>query len=861
MKNHKIDLLIALMFTGMLAASSLSAANTAKFTQKLADKLKAVTSEGSTDIYELESWSWTFVGKVYGNFTQFDDSTPISIYVGDFYSDATSFGSTIGEIKSACDATYDANDKMKSGKYKIESGKGGSVTYYFVNSYSVTVGENDIDKYKKNGMIFLKWDKKAFSFAVKVNVSPSDNYNGISDPGLAVAIEELEEPEGDTAAKADAKCLGTIPCQARFGDVLYFNSGLGFIGKKTVSRVLKGPKDDQTPYILHTHTVKERKGTTELLPPDLPVAVNDSETTGYLTGIDCYCTANDISDIDGSIYVNEITQNPKNGIATVSEDKDYITYLPNVGFIGEDSFSYTIKDELGRDGTNEGTVTVFVGVKNFNNAPFAVTDVRDLDDGAALNTPIEIDVLKNDSDLDGDALSIVSVSAPENGKAAIVEKTVDGKKRQLIYYAPFTGYASEQDAPDYFQYNISDGKGQVSTGEVFVFVGIHNLNNSPVAADDSAAVSSNSFVLIDVLLNDTDPESDMLDVQSVTPIEPFHGTLSIENGKVGYTPNPGFHGQDRFEYVVTDGFGYNPDRQPDASKDQIGTVSVTVNAPPVPYDDMAEIKTDETRSIDVLANDKDADGDPLSVASIVVPPANGNALVAENGKDIIYQPNSGFTGVDVFEYSVSDGIGESIGDVAVYVGVPYGNNDPSAVADNIVVESGEALSSIINALENDFDPDPDQTASLRIMDILVEPQYGTAINNGNNIEYVAADYSGQDSLTYIISDGFGGTATATVTITVDKLPLCGDDVASTAAGTPTAPIDVLANDFDPDQTAGVPLQLKQIQVQPTNGTAVIVDGKIVYTPNEGFTGEDKFAYAVQDEKGLENTATVTVTVQ
>jgi hypothetical protein len=121
--------------------------------------------------------------------------------------------------------------------------------------------------------------------------------------------------------------------------------------------------------------------------------------------------------------------------------------------------------------------------------------------------------------------------------------------------------------------------------------------------------------------------------------------------------------------------------------------------------------------------------------------------------------------------------------------------------------------------------------------------------------------SGDDSFTYHVSDGKGGAAIATVTVTVidptvvNQPPSATNDTVETTTGGPIT-INVTANDRDAD---GDTLTVT-ILTPPSNGTATVSSGQILYTPKAGFSGTDSFTYRISDGKGGNATATVTVTV-
>jgi hypothetical protein len=189
--------------------------------------------------------------------------------------------------------------------------------------------------------------------------------------------------------------------------------------------------------------------------------------------------------------------------------------------------------------------------------------------------------------------------------------------------------------------------------------------------------------------------------------------------------------------------------------------------------------------------------------------------------------------------------------------VPLTNNPaPNVVADTATTAQGTAIT--INVLANDSDT----TGSALTITSVSKPQFGTATTNGQTVIYTPnTNFIGNDTFGYVVSDGEGGTATGSVSITVtgpggaNQSPTAANDTATTTAGNAVT-IDVLANDADPNGDA---LTIT-IDGPPSNGTAIVNNGKVLYTSQAGFTGTDSFTYIVSDGKGGTATATVTITV-
>ncbi|SLN69235.1 Ig-like domain-containing protein [Oceanibacterium hippocampi] len=363
-----------------------------------------------------------------------------------------------------------------------------------------------------------------------------------------------------------------------------------------------------------------------------PDAANDSySVAGNTFGVAAAggLLAND-GDFDGDqLQVVAFTgETAEGGQITVNADGSF-SYVPPAGFNGADSFTYEISD--GRGGSS--TATVELNVTAVNQAPEAAADAV----AAKAGQPVTFDVLANDSDADGDVLTVSGIaSQPSHGVV-----TVNGNG--TITYVPADGYTGE----DSFSYRVSDGNGGSSVATVRIDVAAVNVG--PTASDDVATTDQGSSIVIDVLANDSDGDGDALSIQAITE-QPAHGSVFINNdGTITYTPAEGFHGEDSFKYRVGDGNGGF----------SIATASVLVNkinAVPEATDDFIGVDAGQSIVIDVLANDVDADGDALAIDGIVQQPAHGLVTVNADGT-LTYVPADGFSGEDTFVYRATDAQG------------------------------------------------------------------------------------------------------------------------------------------------------------------------------------------------------------
>ncbi|MGF1523393.1 MAG: Ig-like domain-containing protein [Leptolyngbyaceae cyanobacterium] len=561
---------------------------------------------------------------------------------------------------------------------------------------------------------------------------------------------------------------------------------------------------------------------TEPVPDDggntAPTAGDDSFTTDEDNTLAGDVAGND-SDPEGDALTFSLNSNVSNGALSFNDDGSF-SYTPDTDFNGSDSFTYDVTD-----GEFTDTATVDITVAAVNDAPVAADDTAETAEEAIA----EIAVLANDTDVDGDALSIDSVGDAANGSV-----NIDGSN---IFYSPDTGFSGT----DSFTYVVSDGNGGTDEATVTVTVAA-DPNVAPIAADDTFNVDEDASLSDTVAANDSDADGDDL-IFSVDSF-PSDGELVFnDDGSFEYFPNADFNGADSFTYTVSDG-----------ELTDSATVDITVNAvndAPVAADDAAATGESTTATIAVLGNDSDVDGDDLFVDAVGAA-ANGTVVINDDGT-VAYTPDDGFSGEDSFTYTVSDGNGGTdTATVTVTVSADP-TNAPVAEDDAFSTDEDTALSDSVAANDSDADGD-DLTFSLS-----ADVSSGTlSFNADGSFDYTPdADFNGTDSFTYEVSDGeFSDVATATITVApVNDEPIANDDAASTGEGV-TVEINALANDTDVDGDA---LSIDEVGV-PVNGNVSVEGDSIFYTPNNGFTGTDTFSYTIADGNGGTSTANVTVTV-
>src|SRR5439155_1654069 len=254
----------------------------------------------------------------------------------------------------------------------------------------------------------------------------------------------------------------------------------------------------------------------------------------------------------------------------------------------------------------------------------------------------------------------------------------------------------------------------------------------------------------------------------------------------------------------------------------------------------------------VTANDTDPDGDTVTVSDFTQG-AHGSVVLNGPGS-VTYSPFFNFNGTDSFTCTIDDGSGlTSTATVTVTVN-PV--NDPPIAGGNSA-ETLEDTPVTIDVLANDFNFDGD---TLSVSAVTQGAHGSVVINADNTVTYSpAANYNGNDQFTYTVSDGNGGTTTATVRVTVDAVkhaPVANGHSATLDEDT-AATINVLANDTDVEGDA---LAVTGV-TQGAHGSVVLnADGTVTYTPAANFNGNDGFTYTISDGHGGTATGTVTLVV-
>lgn len=460
------------------------------------------------------------------------------------------------------------------------------------------------------------------------------------------------------------------------------------------------------------------------------------------------------SDVDGDTLRYSVFYLPAHGTVTVDPATGAFTYTPNANFHGSDGFTLQADDGHGYGALS----TIQIQVDPVNDGPVANDDSVTLD----RDSSVVIAVRGNDTDADGDSLTVTGVTQGANG--SVVIDAITGNP----IYTPDAGFSGN----DAFTYTISDGHGGTDTATVSLTVNAVLPNLAPVGVDDAITVAEGGTATTltggatSVLANDTDAESDPL--AAILVSGPLHGSLTLNaNGTFNYTHDGSETSGDSFSYRASDG----------TSSGNLVTVNIAitpVNDAPIAYDDHYTINEDQALPIAfplsaLAANDMDPEGDPMSVTAVGNPIHGTFAIV---GGSLVFTPEANFHGTASFDYTIADASYRT-SNATVYIEVMPVQDAPVAVGDRIAVLEGATATTLSNGvgslLANDSDADGDPLIAM----LVSGPAHGTLMLNvdGSFSYFHDGSQTRSDSFSYMAYDGHDTSNLATVS--VDILPVAG----------------------------------------------------------------------------------------
>ena len=541
------------------------------------------------------------------------------------------------------------------------------------------------------------------------------------------------------------------------------------------------------------------------------------------------------------------------GTVVVNGDGSF-TYRPRTDFHGPDSFTYDVSDGNG----GLAVATARIEVLSVNDNPVAGADVFTVTANTSLVVAAANGLLVNDHDADGDSLQVIGVDAVSEAGGSITAGTDGG-----FVYRPADGFSGD----DHFVYRVSDGQGGVT--EARVTVTVEPEISTPTPGDDAFVVDEDGVLSVTaaggVLLNDSDPNGDALVVSAYDQNTEQGGFVIMQaDGGFSYIPATDFFGEDHFSYTVTDATGKRATATVAVTVNPIAEVDDPSNRRLVLYDDFYEMNEDGVLAVategGVIGTDNlDADGNPVVVSAYDAVTAHGSVAMNPDGS-FVYTPEADFYGRDSFTYTIDNGQGATA-TATVTMTVNSVNDLPVATPN--VATTTEDTPVVLNAadlLAGAYDPEGD---SLSLHGV-GNATHGTALidADGNIVFTPEANFSGEASFEYSVSDGNGGLASSVVTVSVTAVndaPVAADDAFSVGedAALLLSTADLLGNDGDPDGDA---LSVVSVQNAVNGSVGVEADGRIRFTPDADFHGTAGFDYTITDGSGLVSTAHADVTV-
>ena len=618
---------------------------------------------------------------------------------------------------------------------------------------------------------------------------------------------------------------------------------------------------------------------------DAPVATADTGNTLEDTPISGNVLAND-HDVDSPTL--QLTQYTIAGVTHAAGVTTSIVGIGTLSINADGGYAFTpVADYFGAvplvgytvsDGSLTSSSTLTLSVTPVNDAPVAGDDIA----STPINTPLTIPVLANDHDREGDPLTVTSATL-----ANPAQGTLTVNPDSSLGFTPANNFAG----PVTISYTVSDGHGGSDTATVTVNVG---ANTPPTGADSAHALPEDgaySVAVADFGFADTDVGQTLANVRIDSL--PAAGTLLLDGvaiavgavvsatdvaaGKLVFVPAADGNGSPyaHLTFSVQDSAGAF-DTAPNTL-----TLNVTpVNDAPIASNDNSTGLEDTPQTGNVLANDHDADGDPLSVAQFSIGGATRAAgttaalagigtLVINADGSFTFTPTANYNGpVPVATYTVTDGTATATGTLTI--GVTPVNDAPVGVADSST--AAEDSTQAGNVLSNDSDVDGDALSVTQfVVGGTIYAAGATAalvgvgtllINAGGSYTFTPiADYNGPVPVaTYTVSDG---TVTSTATLTLAVTPVA-DIVADTVAAVEDTPIT-----FNPitglnevsgaDSFENAGRTLTAVGAPAHGSVSFAADGTITYTPDANYNGPDSFQYTATSG-GVTETATITVNV-
>ncbi len=545
---------------------------------------------------------------------------------------------------------------------------------------------------------------------------------------------------------------------------------------------------------------------------------------------------------------------PKQGHVT-EIGSNYLTYDAFAKTSGIDTFTYQVRDRLGK----EATATVRVGIApgaNINQAPYAVKDSIVMRPGRT----VAVAVLTNDSDPDGDTIGLVKNGIEVPPGVDGLKATVSGDR--VLITAPNRPLQTS------VQYTVSDSRGATATAPVQITVAEDVPLVAPIARDDriqASDVKGESLqVEVPVLDNDEDPDG-TVDALKLSVSDPTAKVMPDRKIQVTVTDK-----RQLVQYSVTD-------QDDQTASAFIFVPALSELAPTLRSTKPVEVKSGETIDLPLSKYVAVAGGGEVRITEAgKVSAVNSNgAPLLKDEHTLVYTSKQGYFGDDALTFEVTDGTGpddpkgrKSTLSLPITV-LPPDNQPPAFTNAQVSVAPGEEAQKVdLAALTKDPDPGDAKKLSYKITG---QPENGIKASLDGSTLRVEADPSTpkgsgstvQLSITDGKTDPVSGTVAVTVAASTRPLAVANEDTVPQADQGKSVTIPVLQNDVNPFPDK--PLKIRSVDVQTGDADGASVQGdKIVITPSAKFVGQIVASYRIQDatkDPDREVDGRIVVTVQ
>ena len=551
-----------------------------------------------------------------------------------------------------------------------------------------------------------------------------------------------------------------------------------------------------------------------------------------------YQALSDWRDPDGDPIYLKNAEAPEGLSVSFSEDGS-LTITDEGSAPGPKSIVLTVADDQGAETRGELIATV---QEAGNLPPSANGDLFQAHPGET----VTLDPLKNDTDPNGDPLSLAAVSGAPAG--ATISPDLD--RGTIDFRATAPGSYS-------FAYTVSDGIA-TTLGIIRVEV-VEATALPPVAENDTAVLPLGGSVLVAPLGNDYDPAGGLLSITSVDASNvPGLEVALIDRHLLRVTAPSGLTQTATFSYTVSNGQG-----EATADVMVIPGAADRSDLPPVLKPDRAKVRVGDVGTVSVLSNDRSPAGLNLQVEStLAYDPTNalGTPFVTGNQVRLEAGANPGIMDVT---YSVIDSAGNRASSTVTFEVVAASDQNQPPRPRDISAWAAAGQTTRIPVTLDGIDPDGD---SVSLTGLDSSPQQGSATVKSTWIDYTPnQNASGTDSFTYTVTDRQGARASARVRVAISAAPSLNQNPVAVPDTVLTRPdrmvtVNVLSNDVDPD---GDPLTLEEDGLEtatPELDPQVRSSSTLqVHTPSQA--GTYLVSYTVSDGRGGSARGTVTVYVQ